>query len=114
MDFFVVSTIGFDLLYTFVIVRIDLRDLVWINVTKNPTAECCTSDHGSISLGWCSGLHDPRPRSHLWRHRRPSIARDGHSGQADRTGFTLGDWLCRTADRIDPPRVHGSYRRFRR
>jgi len=39
MDFFVVPTIGFDLLYVFVIVRIDRRDLVWINVTKNPTAE---------------------------------------------------------------------------
>jgi len=39
MDFFVVSTIGFDLLYAFVIVRIERRDLVWINVTKNPTAE---------------------------------------------------------------------------
>jgi hypothetical protein len=39
MDFFVVPTIGFDLLYAFVIVRIGRRDLVWINVTKNPTAE---------------------------------------------------------------------------
>jgi transposase InsO family protein len=39
MDFFVVLTIGFDLLYAFVIVRIERRDLVWINVTKNPTAE---------------------------------------------------------------------------
>jgi transposase InsO family protein len=39
MDFFVVPTIGFDLLYAFVIVRIDRRDLVWINVTRNPTAE---------------------------------------------------------------------------
>src|ERR1700756_1018857 len=39
MDFFVVPTIGFDLLYAFVIVRIDRRDLVWVNVTKNPTAE---------------------------------------------------------------------------
>ena len=39
MDFFVVPTIGFDFLYAFVIVRIDRRDLVWINVTKNPTAE---------------------------------------------------------------------------
>jgi hypothetical protein len=39
MDFFVVPTIGFDLLYAFVIVRIDRRDLVWINVTTNPTAE---------------------------------------------------------------------------
>ena len=39
MDLFVVPTIGFDLLYGFVIVRLDRRDLVWINVTTNPTAE---------------------------------------------------------------------------
>jgi len=39
MDLFVVPTIGFKLLYGFVIVRIDRRDLVWINATTNPTAE---------------------------------------------------------------------------
>src|SRR2546427_12031803 len=39
MDLFVVPSIGFDLLYAFVIVRLDRRDLVWINVTANPTAE---------------------------------------------------------------------------
>ena len=39
MDLFVVPTIGFDLLYAFVIVRLDRRGLVWINVTANPTAE---------------------------------------------------------------------------
>ena len=39
MDLFVVPTIGFDLLYAFVIVRLDRRDLVWLNVTTNPTAE---------------------------------------------------------------------------
>jgi hypothetical protein len=39
MDLFVVPTIGFRLLYGFVIVRIDRRDLVWINVTTNPLAE---------------------------------------------------------------------------
>jgi transposase InsO family protein len=39
MDLFVVPTIGFDLLYAFVIVRLDRRNLVWINVTANPTAE---------------------------------------------------------------------------
>src|SRR5881392_2648177 len=33
MDLFVVPTIGFDLLYAFVIVRLDRRDLVWVNVT---------------------------------------------------------------------------------
>src|SRR5450631_3296965 len=39
MDLFVVATIGFDLVYAFVIVRLDRRDLVWINVTANSTAE---------------------------------------------------------------------------
>src|SRR5512144_899319 len=39
MDLFVVPTIGFDLLYAFIIIRLDRRDLVWISVTANPTAE---------------------------------------------------------------------------
>jgi hypothetical protein len=39
MDLFVVPTIGFKLLYAFVIVRLNRRDLVWINVTTNPTSE---------------------------------------------------------------------------
>ena len=36
MDLFVVPTIGFDLLYAFVIVRLGRRDLVWINVNNKP------------------------------------------------------------------------------
>jgi hypothetical protein len=39
MDLFVVPTIGFDLLYAFVIVRLGRRDLVWINVTAYPTVD---------------------------------------------------------------------------
>jgi transposase InsO family protein len=39
MDLFVVPTIGFKLLYGFVIVRLSRREIVWINVTTNPTAE---------------------------------------------------------------------------
>src|SRR4030081_845610 len=39
MDLLVVPTIGFKLLYGFVIVRVDRRGLLWINVTTNPTAE---------------------------------------------------------------------------
>src|SRR6184192_4389186 len=31
--------LAFDLLYVLVIVRLARRDLVWINVTPNPTAE---------------------------------------------------------------------------
>src|SRR5215469_10832989 len=36
MDLFVVPTIGFKLLYAFVVVRLDRRELVWINVTAHP------------------------------------------------------------------------------
>jgi hypothetical protein len=39
MDLVVVPTIGFKLLYGLVIVRIDRRELAWVNVTTNPTAE---------------------------------------------------------------------------
>ena len=39
MDLLVVPTIGFELLYAFVIVRLERRDLVWINVTAHPTVE---------------------------------------------------------------------------
>jgi transposase InsO family protein len=39
MDLFVVPTLGFDLLYAFVIIRLNRRDLVWTNATANPTAE---------------------------------------------------------------------------
>jgi transposase InsO family protein len=39
MDLFVVPTISFGLLYALIIVRLDHRELVWVNVTPNPTAE---------------------------------------------------------------------------
>ena len=39
MDLFVVPTVGFRLLYAFIMMRLDRRHLVWINVTANPTAE---------------------------------------------------------------------------
>ena len=39
MELFVIPTISFDLLYGLVIIRLGRRDLVWINVTSNPTAE---------------------------------------------------------------------------
>ena len=39
MDLFVAPTIGFNLLYAFVIVILDRKHIVWINVTTNPMAE---------------------------------------------------------------------------
>jgi hypothetical protein len=35
MDLFVIPTLGFNLLYVFVIVRLTRRELIWINVTSH-------------------------------------------------------------------------------
>ena len=39
MDLFVVPTLAFGLLYGFIIVRLDRRELVWMSVTNSPTAD---------------------------------------------------------------------------
>jgi transposase InsO family protein len=39
MDLFVVPTLAFSLLYGFIIIRLDRRELVWVAVTNSPTAE---------------------------------------------------------------------------
>src|ERR1700745_2262762 len=39
MDLFVAPTIGFNLLYGFIVIRLARRRLVWVAVTTNPTSE---------------------------------------------------------------------------
>ena len=63
MDLFVVPTIGFDLLYAFVIIPLARRDIVWIK--RHGKSDCRmgrASNHAGISLERGSALHDPGPR----------------------------------------------------
>src|SRR3981189_1653006 len=99
MDPFVVPTIGFDLLYAYIIVRLDRRELVWISVTTHPTAEWVARQI-TEAFPWNEApRYMIRDRDRMSRRHTP-IARHGHSGQAHRTGLTLAERLCRTADRI--------------
>ena len=80
MDLFVVPTIGFDLLYAFVIVRLDRRQLVWINVTTNPTAEWIARQL-TEAFPWEEA---PRylirdQRSYLWRRHHAPNSLYGHT-----------------------------------
>jgi hypothetical protein len=97
-----VPTIGFRMLYGFVIVRLDRRDLVWINVTTNPTAEWIAGQITEAFSWDTAPLYDPRSGSNLRHCRHATIACHGHPGQAYCTSLTLAEWLSRTADRIDP------------
>jgi hypothetical protein len=52
MDLFVVPTLAFNLLYGFIIVRLDRRELVHIAVTNSPTAGLAIA----LARGGCAGL----------------------------------------------------------
>jgi hypothetical protein len=112
MDLFVVPTIGFDLLYAFVIVRLDRRDLLWIDVTRNPTAEW-------VARQITEAFHWDEPNTSfaiVIVSMAPSLSADcapRASGTSMLHQPRPGEWLCRTVERIDPPRVLGSHRRFR-
>src|SRR3979490_3241272 len=93
MDLFVVPTIGLKMLYGFVIVRLDRRDLVWINVTTHPTAEW-VARQVTEAFPW-----NEAPR-YMIRDRdciygavvTRRMRAHGHPGQADCTGLTLAEW----------------------
>ena len=44
IDFLTVPTINFKLLHVFVVIEHQRRKLIYVNVTKNPTAEWCSAD----------------------------------------------------------------------
>jgi hypothetical protein len=106
MDLFVAPTLGFDLLYAFIIVRLARRDLVWINVTPHPTADWIARQI-TEAFPWneSPALPDPRSGSGLWSCRQASIASHGHPRQTYRSRLALAERLCRKTDRIDPTRV---------
>ena len=111
MDLFVVPTIGFDLLYAFIIIRLDRRDLVWINVTTNPTAEWIAHQI-TEAFPW-----NEAPR-YLIRDRDRiygdvAMRRIRAMGIRDKPiapSVTLAERFCRTADRVNPARVPRSPR----
>jgi transposase InsO family protein len=98
MDLFVVPTIGFDLLYAFVIVRLDRRDLVWINVTANPTAEWVARQI-TEAFPWDEGLrHLIRDRDKIYGSVVTRRLRA--MGIRDRPTATASPWQNGVAERL--------------
>ena len=115
MDLFVVPTVGFDLLYAFVIVRINRRELVWINVTKTPTAEWVARQI-TEAFPW------DRAPGYMIRDRDRIYGgivtrRLRAMGIRDKPTTPASPWQNGFAERLIGSiraRVPGSYRRFRR
>src|SRR3954454_15626182 len=101
MDLFVVPTLAFSLLYGFIIVRLDRRELVWIGVTNSPTAEWIarqiTEAFPSESApGYL--IHDrDRVFGSIVRQRLRAM---GYSRQTYCTPLAMAERICRTTDRV--------------
>jgi hypothetical protein len=82
MDLFVVPTIGFAQLYILVIVRLARRELVWINVTRHPTAEWIAQQI-TEAFPWneVPTLPDPGPGRDLWCRSHTAATRCGQHDQ---------------------------------
>jgi transposase InsO family protein len=92
MDLLVVPTIGFSLLYAFVVVRLDRRYLVWANVTTNPTAEWLARQI-TEAFPW-----NEAPRFLIRDRDRiygdVFIRRNGYSGSANCAAITMQNGYC--------------------
>jgi hypothetical protein len=107
MDLFVVPTISFRLLYGLLIMGHGRRQILWLEVTTNPTAEWIANQlTEGLRLGASSSLPDPGPRSSLWRDLCPPGSVDRHSRPPDIFPLTLAKRLRGTVDRLDPQGMH--------
>jgi hypothetical protein len=114
MDLFVVPTIGFNLLYVLVIVRLARRELVWLNVTAHPTAEWIAQQI-TEAFPWTEApRYLIRDRDAIYGAAVTPITSHGHPRQAHRRWFAVAELICREADRIDPSRMRRPCHRIRR
>ena len=114
MDLFVAPTIGFDLLYVLVIVRLERRNLVWINVTPHPTAEWIARQI-TEAFPWAEApRYLIRDRDRVYGAPSPTDYGPWASATSPLPRLALAERLRRKIDRIDPSRVCRPYCRLGR
>ena len=114
MDFLIVPTVGFKLLFVLVILRHQRRRLISLSVTANPTAEWIARQI-TDAFPWNEAPdHLVRDRDASYGHavtRRLSAMGIHDHPTAPRS--TLAERACGETDRLDPsgmPRLHGRRR----
>ena len=111
MDFLVVPTINFRLLFVLVILRHERRRLISLSVTDHPTAEGIARQI-TEAFPWDSApTHLLRDRDASYGHAvTQASCGDRHPGSPDCAAVTLAEWPCGEADWLDPARMSGSRR----
>ena len=105
-DFFTLPTAIFRVLYIFIVLRHDRRQVFDFNVTTNPNAEWTAQQivNAFPSRPGVS-ISCPRPRWHLRRLLQESNQGYGYRGSSDCTTFALAESLLRASDRQHTPRL---------
>jgi hypothetical protein len=108
VDFFVVPTIRFQILYLFLVLAHERRRIVHFAVTAHPTAEWTAQQMRESLRGIRHHLLSAGSRSHLWPRLRVPGEGDGHPTGAVGTTFPVATCLRGAAHRYASPRVPGS------
>ena len=115
VDFFVVPTIRFQILYVLLVLAHHRRRIVHFAVTAHPTAEWTAQQmREAFPLGHRSALSVTRSGSDLRQGLRRLGEGNGNQTSAFRTPVALAACVRGTGDRHHSPRVPGSHDRIRR
>ncbi len=111
IDLCIVPTPTFERLFAFLVVGYGRRQLLWIEVTRHPTAEWLARQI-TEAFPWASApAYLVRDNDRAYGHDHPG-ERDGNSRPTDQSWFTLAKWHSRTNDWHASPRMLGPYRCF--
>jgi hypothetical protein len=98
MDFLVVPTINFRLLFVLVILRHERRRLISLSVTDHPTADHAP-DHRGLPVGSGTPIPHSGQRRFVWACRNAASRCHGNTRPTNGAPFALAEWSCRTAHR---------------
>lgn len=114
MDFFVVPTATFRLLYVFVLLRHAHRRVVHVNVTTRPTAAWVAHQLRQAFPFETAPRYLIRDRDGIYGRGASLPRRIAYRGSGHGAAFALAKSLLRASDRLDPPRAVGSCHRPQR
>jgi hypothetical protein len=114
VDFLIVPTVGFRLLFVLVILRHERRRLISLSITDHPTAEWIARQI-TDAFPWDEAPdYGPGSRRVLRPRRHEAPCSHGYTRSPDRPEVALAERACGETDRLDPPGMPRSHRRLRR
>jgi hypothetical protein len=111
VDFFVVPTVTYRLLFVLVMLAHNRRRIVHVAVTAHPTA-AWTTQQLREAFPWDEApRYLIRDRDHAFDGLGATAKSDGNSRSAHRAARTLAERIRRTVHRVGSSRMFGSHHR---